>query len=172
MPSGRTQVIHRHERDNNLGALVASTAILLAQIMDSSLEQGHKLKKLKGTMEMKSKTAGQGPILIGISSGLDAAEVAEAIVADPQLHKDAGDSDESNRKVFPIWVLPEASTSMGNVSAAILDHNKLENLRVPSWTTEEGRALNWFAHNLGSADLTSGTTIQLTWAIVIEWLRD
>ncbi len=172
MPSGRTQVIHGSVDELALGALVAGAAIIVDTLMDSGLEQGHTLKKFRLFWAMKGKTASQGPITIGLASGLTVAEIAEAMVADPQRFKDPGSSEQGNRKVFPLYVIPKSATSIQNMTSAIAQHSKMINQPSPSWRTDELDSLIVFAFNHDSGNLTSGTLISLVWDLVFKWEMD
>ncbi len=171
MPSGRTQVIHGQSKEIALSALTAKTAIVIDSLVDANTQQGHTLQRFRLYWEMKGKTAYQGPIVLGISSGMSIANLAEALQADPQL-LGSPESEEGNRKVYPLYVIGDAATAVGNPASQIANHLKMRNEPAPSWKTVEGQALEIFAWNADTADLTTGTLITVIWSIVIKWEMD
>ena len=172
LPSGRTQVVH----DGNnfaLGALAARTAVVNATKVDASRRQGMQLSKLKIFFQATSKTANDGPILIGLAKDLGAAEIAEALEADPQYHEDPGAAERANRQLFPTEVIPSDCTSYNGAVNWDSTSSRLRNIGFPSWEIEEGAALFIFAFNQHSGQaLTTGTILHWTMVTVGRWLDD
>ncbi len=170
MPSGRTQLSHQYSTGNALGTLGAATTLLVATRIDASQFQGAKIAKVKGYVSWSAKTATEGPIIWGVCAGVSAAEVTEALLADPQRMDDPGESEKGNRKVFPIGIIPAASTS----SSVALAENPpfIRNWRVPSWSMLEEEAFNLFFFNRDSGALTTGTLIEFGLSVVTRWLDD
>ncbi len=171
MPSGRTQVQHSSVKEAALGALAANTAIEVLPVLTSN-RQGAKISKCKFHAEMKGKTANQGPILVGLSAGVSIAEVAEALLASPVQFEDPGASEQANRKMYPVFVIGDAATGMGNPASQILNHLMYKHTGVPSWLINEDETFRWWAFNTDSAPLTSGTLISVECVTVYQWERD
>ncbi len=164
MPQGRTQVIHG-DTQLTLGTLGNDIAILGNTKIDASVQQEAQIMKVKTYVEVRAKTTAEGPIIIGLSSGVSNAEIAEAMVADPQRIRDPGASEQANRKVYPFQVIGRVITGL----SATPDHlGGLRDIRAPSWKTLEEDALSFFAFNRGAA-LTGGTIVNIIWAMVVRW---
>ncbi len=163
MPQGRMQVLHE-ELLLTVGTLAAGAAVLQQSKIDSAREQGFKIRKSKYSMTYNAKTDGEGPILFGYAVGLNAAEVAEAIAADPQHVKDIPAVDEANRRVYPLEWLPVDGTE------SFRDFHKfLRRFSIP-WSIDEGVTLSWFVHAF--AALTSGMLVHIMATYYGEWMRD
>lgn len=173
MGNERTYLSHQFSTGNALSTLGAATAILFATRLDAAMLQGIKLRKIKGYLAWSAKTTAEGPLIWGICVGVDAAEVAEALSADPQRGADPGASEQSKRKVFPIGIINRASVSNDQGSAmAPVDGQKMVDWGVPSWSMLEEEALNLFVFNRGSGALTTGTLIEFGMTVVARWLDD
>ena len=171
MPAGRTQIIHLAP-NLTVGALSSNGANNANTKIDSSRQQGIKILKIKGSWDADGKTAGEGPVIFGFDIGLAATEVAEAFIADPQVHEDAGSSEEANRKVFPVGMIPRDATGLHNSVTGQLSNSWWRNMRVPTWEIPEGRGLNIFAYNASAAGLTTGTTLRGRMVVLTRWLDD
>ncbi len=169
MPSGRTQVLH-DEVSLAVGTLGSLAAIKADTNVDAATQQGAKIEKVRAFMEFEGKTSGQGPIGVGFCRGLDATEIAEAMIADPQHMGDAGKSEQANRAVYPIWVIYKDSSG-GLPSSTNLFNIWMRGIPIPSWHVIESNAFSLFAFNRGSA-LTTGLIIGVQLSMVIRWLDD
>ncbi len=164
MPKGRTQVLHG-QIVLTLSTLANNTAILGNTKIDASVQQEAQITKVKVHAEVTGKTAAEGPIIVGLSSGLSNAEIAEGMIADPQRMGDPGSSEQANRKIYPFLVIRKGVTAQ----AAIPEHlDVMRNISAPSWKTLEEDALSFFAFNRGAA-LTAGTVITILFTLVIKW---
>ncbi len=172
MPKGRTQVIHGRQINAAVGALTANASMLLATLMDASLEQGHTIDKLKLYWELEGKTANEGPISLGIGSGLTAVQYGEAMNADPQNYLDEGKSEKGNRKAYILYVIGEECTAIQGSASQLRSDVRMLNEPVPSWKTIEGDSLDFFIHLHSSGSLTTGAILNLIWSMVIRWERD
>ncbi len=171
MPSGRTQLIH--DSDNfALTALAAGAAVVDATKVDGSRAQGVTLKRVVGHIAVEQKTAGQGPLIIGIAAEENAANIAEAFAADPQRFGAAGSAEEANRRVLPMLTIADDQTGLGNISPGNLQDGRWWDWNVPSWKLEEGQNLVLFAYN---ADPSVTNDTGLVWweaVFVTRWLDD
>ncbi len=160
------QVLHDKVGLITLGALAAlDVATIDATRIDGGHLQGMRIKRFKFGMEISGKTDGEGPILVGAAVGLTAAEIEEALEADPQGSNDTDARDKANRKVFPLMMIPRIN---------IIPSGPVPLIDVP-WpfkTIPEGVGLVIWAYNMSSGALTTGTTIQTWMTFVTEWLRD
>ncbi len=166
MLSGRMQV--QHGRVSLVpGALGALTATTVSLPLDASRSQGVRLKQLKASYSYSGKTAFEGPLVCGFSIDLSAAEVTEAMTADPQHINDVPATEEGNRKVFPIWVVPFFATA-GETGR----DTQLEEVNLPWKELTEGQGIQFFIFNGESGALTTGMGGTLQFTAVQEWLRD
>lgn len=149
-----------------LGALATATAVTAATIIDPSREQGSKIKELRLAMSFKGKTAGEGPIVVGLCElSLSVGQIKEALEADPQLLRDVPSAEQGNRRVFPIWQVPSLRTSDSEIV-------RMKDVRWPWKNMEEGMGIKVFAFNNSGSTLTTGTTVIVFGAAVTEWLHD
>ncbi len=146
-----------------LGALATLAVAGSATIIDASRLSGMRIKKAKYGVTFKNKTAGEGPLLVGMASvDLSNAEIAEALVADPQSPRDAPANEQGNRQVFPLAILPA-----GLVDAEETQH--LRTLRYPWKRIMEGNGLKMFVFNMDTATLTTGCVVNFVVPVVGTW---
>ncbi len=171
MPSGRTQLVLDELVALAPGNLASKGVVAGSSLIDNNREQGSKLRRCKAYMEFRSKTANEGPLIVGLT-GLNytTAEIAEALTADPQKHEDPTESDHANRKVFPVWVIPHIATGMSPTP----NHpdTLLTDIQVPSWVVDEGELVRWFVFNADTSAVTTGILIIIVAQWVAEWLHD
>ncbi len=149
-----------------LGTLANLTAIAIALTPDASREQGARIKQLKLAISYKGKTAGEGPLIVGLcDSNLSVAEIAEAILADPQHVADVPATEQGNRRVFPIWIIPAGLTADDRIQ-------KTEEVHYPWKDMEESQGLKFWVFNADGNALTTGTEVTVDGSIVGEWLHD
>ncbi len=166
----RTQLNHGDFTSIVLSTLASKSAKQTNTNIDGTREQGIKLRRIKANMTYTGKTAGEGPISVGLTAGLTAAEVAEAIVADPQRFEDPGSSEKANRRVFPVWFIGDGSTQTDTNPEQ--NTQLLVDIHAPTWEIPEEQALNWYAFNHDSGALTNGIGIDIINVIVYDWLED
>ncbi len=165
MPSGREQVIHEVV-ELAVGALASLDAVSAASKMDSSQSQGFRFKKVKGAISYKDKTTLEGPILFGAAMGGDASEIEEALEADPQGTNDNPAGERSNRKVWPIAMIPAASETDGR------NAKLMREVYWPFKEKREGDGILFWAYNMDTATLTTGALITAWFTYFGTWLRD
>ncbi len=169
----RTQVQHGNTglALSTLGAATAATGSLA---IDASRTQGVKLMQFKGAVEWNGKTAGEGPLVVGLSIDLSSSEVAEAIIADPQHVNDVPATEQGNRKVYPLFTIARKSTDGTWSRGAMANDDAAEHadLKFPWRELTEGQGIQFWVFNRDASALTTGTEISLDWDAVQEWLRD
>ncbi len=166
MPSGRTQVLHI-DVDVLASTLAINTALRGNSKIDASRENGARITKLKLGVMYNGKASGDGPISYGISVGLTDTEIAEAILADPSgAMTAAGASDQANRKVFPLGVIPDGTRVE---SAEDIQIRTIHGF--PFKEIDEGVTMAFYIFNHGS-QLTTGLVVTFIGIAVTEWLRD
>ncbi len=160
----------------NNGALVLSTLGSLDVVnadfkIDASRGSGFRIAKTRLAATLKGKTATEGPILWGLACNLAAAELEEAIEADPQTSVDDEKRGEGTwiKMLGLIGINMTAGALTGNGggndgAASFMDI-------VINWSVIEGQAFTLWAYNLGAA-LTTGSIIQFTAENMGVWLRD
>ncbi len=152
-----------------LGTLGAKSSITDGLPIDGSRLQGIRIKKLMYNAEFIDKSAANGPISWGLAVGLSAAEVAEAIEADPQGEMDVPATDQGNRRVFPIGTIGVDAVNSDVTPDSIKEYREI---KFPWKKIPEGVGLFMFAHNHGLGALTTGTLITAEFVFVYEWLDD
>ncbi len=124
------------------------------------------MEKIKLAISFKGKTVGEGPIVVGLSNlDLSNAEIAEAIIADPQHSEDTTGMEQTNRKIFPVWVIPAGLAAESEIQM-------LRTIPYPWREVMEGSGLKFWAFNADGNTLTTGTEITISGVIVGRWLRD
>ncbi len=149
---GTGQIIHDHIVNSGIGTLAQDTAAIVSSIAignTAGMDQPFRILKTEYHLSWDGKTAGEGPIIFGMSAGLTAAQLAEAVLSTPT---DTSDKDEGSDANKPVWVLEVAqrTPTASKVDGRMKSFN-------PKWTVQHEQDLNWFAMNLDSA-LTTGTT--------------
>ncbi len=169
MPSGRTQVIHHFGEASAVGALGASSTYLNATKLDGTQEQGCQIEYAQGAFWSNGKTTNDGPLVAGYSVGLTAAEVSESFLAQPKLYNDPGASEESNRRVYPMWYIDRVQTSY----PVIYEQTKIRRLPMPKWEIAEHEVLSNFIFNAETgAAINTGMLVYIILDLVVKWLKD
>ncbi len=146
-----------------LGALATLSVAGTATIIDAARLQGMRIKKAKVGVTFKDKTAGEGPLLVGMASvDLSNAEIAEALVADPQSARDSPANERANRQIYPIAMLPAGLAHAEEVQY-------LRTLRYPWKRIMEGNGLKMFVFNMDTATLTTGCVVNFVIPVVGNW---
>lgn len=149
-----------------LGTLANLTVTGATTQIDASRDNGMRIKQLKAAVSFKGKTAGEGPLIAGLcAQDLTNAEIAEALVADPQKTVDTPSSEQGNRRVFPIWNIGPGLVADDSIT-------ELKEVHYPWKMIGEDEGLKFFVMNNDGSSLTTGTTMTLFAAVVGEWLRD
>ncbi len=149
-----------------LGTLGSKTVIHGTSKIDSARTNGFRVMKGDYWMDYIGKTATEGPIVLGYNIGLSTAEVAEAIVDDPQSSTADKNAGETMRPVWPLELVPLTHATIGvGVSA-------LKGTFNPKWSVPEGQSSNWFAFNMDGGALTTGMSVRIFCKWFGVWLRD
>ncbi len=147
-----------------LGALATLDVAGSATNIDSSRLAGMRLSKMKYAVTYKDKTASEGPLLLGLASvDLSNAEIAEALVADPQSPRDQPAFERGNRQVFPLALLPASVKVAGD------EIQVFRSARYPWKRILEGNGLKYFIQNLDGSTLTTGALVTVFTAVVGTW---
>ncbi len=152
-----------------LSTLGALTAITDATKVDAARLQGINIRKLKVAMVWRGKTAGEGPISYGLAVDMSAAEIKEAMAADPQNAGDPGASEEANRRIYP-WgfIAPDTLVEQGYNGGP----NFITLPDFPKWSVIEGKALFVYAFNHQASALTSGLVLNWFLRLTYDWRAD
>lgn len=105
--------------------------------------------------------------MVGFAPNIGTADIAEAIVGDPQSRIEDQTEGETKRPVFPLEMItyPETSTENQESWGA-------KGSFTPRWSVPEGSSANWFAFNMDAGAITSGTIIRIFAKHYGVWLRD
>lgn len=156
---GNQQVQHQNVT-LDAGALVTQTVVSQSLNIDAGRISGVRIKKWMASFNHRGFANGEGPVMFGFSTDLSAAEIAEALVADPQGTGDAPATERANRKVFPIGITPSFLSS------------EIEYQREIHWPwkeMKEGTGLQFWLFNTGAATLTTGGSVTVVNSWVTEW---
>ncbi len=153
-----------------LGTLGADTALIDVTKIDSSRLQGCIPRRIGYQITFSGKTAGggNGPVYVGLSVGLTAAEVAEFFVSDPQRTNDPGSIEQSQRPVVVLEVIPVAATT--NVGA--VEPPRWAWMGWPGWHVIEGSSLDVFYFNDNGSAMDTGCLVDVTLQVLGDWLGD
>ncbi len=146
-----------------LGALAQGAAVVSSSRIDDSRLQGYRVLRTDYFIQVKGMTAGNSAVVVGLAHDLSAGEIQEAIGADPQR---SNDPTLSPRAMRPVWPL--------EIFAANAEGNKLVTKGTTNigWSIPEGTLLEWFVVNMGDADLTTGTIVNILAKHFGVWLKD
>ncbi len=157
-----------HEQQSlAVGGLANAAGILQSSKLDGSQRQGKLMKKTYGRVTWSGKTDDQGPVLYGVTHTLSAAELAEALVADPQGQDDPTTSDAANRPIILWGVIPADGVEIP--ASVDLSYRRY---KMFSWKIREGVSLQYFAFNTSGGTLTTGLVIRFLMTHVYTWLQD
>ncbi len=149
-----------------LGTLASGAAVVGATKIDSTREQGVKLRKVKGFFNVMGKTVDEGPLIVGFSRDLNATEVQQGFEGDPQFEGETALSERANRPIFPVATIP---AKMLDTEAILKMWTEFD---IPSWLVIEGNSFDIFAFNDGAGALTTGGSIFFEGVFVYDWQRD
>ncbi len=153
-----------------LGALGANSVAITASKIDAARENGFRVIKTQYWIDWQGKTAVEGPVIVGYAFGMDANAISATISSDPQSSNLDFVDGETKNPVFPMELIPFASTDGGGATPGQGGFTMGE--VVPRWSVPEGSNLNWFARNLGGAGMTTGTVVLIFAKHFGVWLRD
>ncbi len=163
--SSRAQVLHE-DVELGVGTLAANTAILQSSsAIDSGNENGFRISKFKYAARYNGKTDGEGPVWFGVSVGLTAAEVTEAILAKPTHRMDEPATERANRRVFPLEWWPIDGDESSRIGS-----QTMRSVRFPWKEIPENVNLDFWV--MSDSALTSGMVVDVRGTYVGEWMRD
>ncbi len=148
-----------------LSTLASKDVISVSTNIDGSREQGFRALRGDLFITLKGSTPEEGPILVGLSTGLTAAEIEEALESDPQDSQDHDAVAKSMRPVWPLATFFEIATSHVQATQSPI-------VWKPRWSFVEGQGLEAWAYNLGTGALTTGATVSVFGKIFGVWLND
>ncbi len=152
---------------NTLGALATAGVIEDSAKTDTSRANGVRVKKMKVAISYKGKTAGEGPLLVGVAKGnMSAAEIAEALASDPQGPDNTVPMEQAQRTVMPLAMIPAASVASPD------DTRWHRSVRFPWKEVPEGTDITLWVQNLDTGTLTTGTIVECHMILLQEWLDD
>ncbi len=163
-----TRFVSHEQVSIDVSGLTSNNVVGDVTKIDGARENGVRIKQIKYAARWQQFTTNEGGVQIGLSvgNGITDAEVKEALTADPQSSDDIPDGEQSLRKVFPLFMVPDAVAVGGD---DMMQFRAID--RWPFKDIEEGEALKTYAFNTSGSTLTSGL-IKLDMVITGEWLRD
>ena len=147
-----------------LGTLGAVTATVVNGKIDATREHGVFIPWVEHHMGIRGKTAGNGPISYGVTN-LSAAELAEALVADPQSTQDEEPLERARRGFIKI---------LGTFGAPVTDPTEDLPPKITKigWTVPEGGLFRTFFFNHNDTALTTGSLVGGFVRTAQRWIRD
>ncbi len=160
------QIVSYLNKEVALSTLASGASIIVNTKIDSSREQGVTMKKLlMPSPSWAGKTAGEGPLIYGLSWDLTAVLIAQAINADPQDEDDTVEIEESGRKIIVLGTIPAGGVADVNPSL-------YKRVSIPWKEVPEGTTLKFFVHNADSSALTTGTVVKFNGVLIANWRDD
>ncbi len=117
-------------------------------------------------LAVSGKTAGEGPVMLGMSMNGTAANIEAAIEADPQSVVE-DDNHPKAHYVKPLEMITKAFQE-GIGSAQVEGGHTL----TPNWSCPEGQDLLFWAYNMDTSALTTGMIVDIFAEHYGVWLRD
>ncbi len=154
-----------------LSTLGATTVIATNSKIDSSRASGFRIIKSKIFAQFTGKTAAEGPVMFGVAIGYTAAEVEAILEQDPQSRVAA--IEKGKGYIEPIGMVPleaVAGPVTGPTGGSGAHAGMFET--TPNWSCPEGASLSYWAYNMGSGALTTGTLFRVFAQHYGVWLRD
>ncbi len=153
----------------DLGTLAAGDVISTSSSIDAARKQGFRVTKSRIMIEMSGKTAGEGPILMGLACNFaNAAAIEAALEDDPQgvNTQDANRGKGTFLKVLALFM--SAPTNIPTTRPLMYEFGYGKN----GWSIPEAEALLYWARNQDTGALTTGTRISISAEHFGVWLRD
>ncbi len=147
-----------------LDTLAAGTVVGLSTKIDGGRGSGFKVVKSQIWLDFGQKTTDEGPIMFGVAASLNAAEIQEALVSDPQSRVPV-DNEHSKRPIWPLLMIGKDVTSNDQ---AVIEMTLVE----PGWSIIEGQSYTYWAFNMDTALLTTGTRLSIFAKHTGVWLKD
>ncbi len=154
-----------------LGALGALDAIDQSSKVDTGRGNGFRVIRARLAAMLEAKTATEGPIVWGIGMNVNAADLEAMFEADP--------SSSATRILGPqrSYIMPLGIIGKPATEGALTGKGGETNIGqfveiTPNWSVPEGQNLNYWAYNMDSGALTTGTLIRIFAQLYGVWLRD
>ncbi len=154
-----------------LDTLAAATAIFGVSKIDASRAQGFRVAKSRIFIAMSAKTNAEGPILVGVSCNVATVTALKNIIeADPQ-NRNANIARGKGTYVRILGMIgfnQLAFPGDGEPLQPAMEISYGKN----GWSIPEGQKLDYWAFNIGSGSLTTGTVINIAAEHFGVWLND
>ncbi len=149
-----------------IGALATVSAAIVSSRIDTAKEMGFRILRTDYWAFWRGFTAGEGPLIFGMTAGQSAGNVALAIQADP-----AGSGPEvltgrlqANFPVFPLGLM-----TAEDAAQLMVTKEGTFNMR---WSIPEGSSMNWWVFNPSGSTFTTGSTLKIIAKHFGVWLKD
>ncbi len=158
--------ILRDQKEFAVGALTTLNLITLGTRLDTSKEQGFRISKTRFLISWSAKTTLEGPVVLGASTGMNAAEVEEAVESDPQAMFDIPGKEQAARPHWPLCIVGAVTEVNGVIN------NGLPFDRKFNWSIREGAGFDLWAYNMSTGSITTGMLFHVFMEHFGVWLRD
>ncbi len=150
-----------------LANLLNRVGILVSTVVDSGREQGVRVARCRMLGSFEGKTAGDGPIYVGLCVGFTTATLKDFFDSDPQGQITDQEQPENGAFIKVVGVLPASEVS-GRIQGMTDDWA----IALKNWSIPEGSTLQAFAFNASGSQLTTGTLVDLQMLFDYIWLKD
>ncbi len=165
---GKLTFVYDVQASGALGSLAALDMATVNSKIDGSRERGFRITKTMYDVDIYGYDGTEdGPVAFGLAVGMTAAEIEEAIEADPQSPNDVAAEERVGRAVFPLGVIPRSGPSTPS------NQHEMRELKTTSinWSVPEGSGLVWWFYNYGGA-LGAGNLASIFAKHFGVWLND
>ncbi len=148
-----------------LSTLAAKDSIAVSSKLDSSQTDGFFIAKARTLGEFSGSTVTEGPVVIGVAINSGASAIETAVESDPQSMFAVADQGKGTY-IKPLGMIRKAHAD-GNLAASwpYIDWD-------PRWTKSVDQNVSYWAYNMDSSALQTGTVINFHTQFFGRWIRD
>lgn len=138
--------------------LTLGSGTVLKEAVPIACLEDWRLIKVEGVIGVEGLTGEEGPIVVGIADdSLSVGEIGEALAASGPNNTDSAERSTSGAQAKrPVWIIDV----LGSGAAGSIPKAKPFSKKI-MWTFADGFPPNFFAFNMGSAALTTGTLLRV-----------
>ncbi len=137
-----------------LGTLATDT--LISESGGTAVTNRCKVTSIDVTVSMHNHTVGEGPLIVGVAhSSYTDGQIEEWLEAINAWDEESKIIQEQSRRLCRVLY-----TLSGQNASEVANDGKFRKFRL-NWWLGEGRALNFWAYNSDSNDLTTGTVVNV-----------
>ncbi len=155
---GSGQMVWMRNNLQALGTLASEAAIVFEFTESSNMIADFRMMKIEYALKWQGKSVDDGPIVIGLSVGATAAQIAEAMNSTPTDPTQLDEGNDANRPIWPLMIIRRKATEPVD---GTVDFKSFK----PNWSTRGSsnangqQNLGLWAFNSESGALTTGVVI-------------